>query len=73
MKLVMLIKMCINYSDNKVWVGKNLSYMFPIRNGSKRGDALLPSFVNCALQHVIRRAQVIQDGLKLNGKLQLLF
>ena len=37
MELVMLIKMCL---ISRVWVGKNLSGMFPSRNGLKQGDAL---------------------------------
>ena len=36
MKLVMLIKMCLTETCSRVWVGKNLSDMFPIRNGLKR-------------------------------------
>jgi sorting nexin-29 len=33
MKLVRLIKMCLTEMYGRVWVGKNLSDMFPIRNG----------------------------------------
>jgi hypothetical protein len=36
----MLIKVCSNETYNKVRVGKNLSDMFPIKNGLKQGDAL---------------------------------
>jgi len=42
MKVVRLIKMCVNETYISVEVGKHLSDMFPIRNGFKQEDALLP-------------------------------
>jgi hypothetical protein len=53
MKLVRQIKMCLTATYGTVQVSKTLSDMFPIRKGLKKGD--------------IRRVQVHQDGLKLNG------
>ena len=46
--------------------------MFPLRNCLKKGDALTPLLFNLALLFTIRRVQVNQDGMKLNGTYQLL-
>ena len=54
MKLVRLIKMCLTQTYGRVQVGKNLSDMFPIRNGLKQGDAVLPLLINSALEYAIR-------------------
>jgi hypothetical protein len=48
-KLVRLIKMCLNETYTKVRIGKRLSDKFPIQNGLKQGDALLPLLFNFAL------------------------
>ena len=54
-KLVRLIKMCLMETYSRVRVGKNLSEMFPIRNGLKQGDALSPLLFNVALEYAIVR------------------
>jgi len=64
LKLVRLIQKCLNETHSRVQVGKLLSNMFPIKNGFKQGEALWPLIFNSALQYIIRRVQLIQDGLK---------
>ena len=62
MKLIMLIQMCLTETYGKVRVGKNLSDMFPIRNGLKQGDAVSPFLFNFAVEYAIRMFQVNKDA-----------
>jgi hypothetical protein len=55
MKLVRLIKMCLNEKCNKGCVGKYLSDNFPIQNDLKQGDALKPLLFNFALNMPLGR------------------
>jgi hypothetical protein len=54
MKLVRLIKMCLNETYSKVHIGKYLPDSFPMQNGLTQGDALSPLLFNYALEYAIR-------------------
>jgi hypothetical protein len=55
MKLVRLIKMCLNEACNKICIGKHLSVSFHVQNGLKQGDALSSQFLSVAIQYAIRK------------------
>jgi hypothetical protein len=54
-------------NDSGTWGGKHLSDMLPIKNGLKQGDNESPLLFNFGVEYAIKRVQITQDGLKLNG------
>ena len=54
-KLVRLIVICLDGTQSKVRIGNYLSSSFPIENGLKQGDALLPLQFNFAIEYAIRK------------------
>jgi hypothetical protein len=59
-KLVRLIITCLNETYNRIQVGKYLFDIFPVKNGLKHRDVLLPLLFYCAVEYAIRKVQVNQ-------------
>jgi hypothetical protein len=57
MKLVRLIKMCLNEMYSEVHISTHLSDNFPIQNGPKQGDTLSPLLFIFVLEYAIRKVQ----------------
>ena len=73
MKLVGLMKMCLNETYSRFRVGKYLSDILPIMTGLKQGDVLSPLLFNFTLEYAIRRVQVKQNDLKLKARTHQVF
>jgi hypothetical protein len=58
MKLVRLIKMCLNETYSEARIGKNLSDAFPIQNVLNQGDASQPLLFNFDLENAIKKVQM---------------
>jgi len=72
MKLVRLIKLCLNETISRVRVYKHVRDMFPMKNSLKKGDVLSSLLLNLTLEYANWGVQVMQVGLKLNGTDQFL-
>jgi hypothetical protein len=59
-------------SDRNLLQSPGRSEVFFTKSGSKQDDVVSPLFFNFVLEYDIKRVQVKQDGLKLNGTRQLL-
>jgi hypothetical protein len=53
--MLSLIKMCLNKTYSKVYIGKNLSDVFSLWNGLKQGDAPSPLLFNFDLECATRK------------------
>jgi hypothetical protein len=58
MKLIRLIKMCLNETCSNVRIGKYLSDNFPIQNGLKQGDAECDKIWNLFVKQVNQNTDV---------------
>ena len=63
MKLVRLIKMCLNEANSIVRVGKHLFCLFPIENGLNKKLLYRDCFFNFSLGYVITGVQANQEVL----------
>jgi hypothetical protein len=66
MKLVILLKICLNETCSISLVGKYLSDILPINIGLEKGNSLSSLLLNFAWDYGIMRIQKNWQALKLN-------
>jgi hypothetical protein len=71
-KIVTLIKMCLNETYSRFQVGIYLSGAFPIINALMAGNALFPLLFNSAFESTVGKNQANIGGLKLTDIRHLL-
>jgi hypothetical protein len=65
--------MCQNETYSRVWLGKHLSDIFPIRNGfGTRRSFIAIAFQLCFIEYSVGLVQGSQSGFKLYDTRQLL-
>jgi hypothetical protein len=67
MKLVRLIKICLNKTYSEVCIGKNLSDSFPNQSSVKQGYSISLLPYNFASIFAIMKVHENQGGLELSG------
>jgi hypothetical protein len=65
-ELARLLKCVLTEKYSRGWGGKNLSDMFPVRNGLKQGDALSPFLFNFAEEYAIKEGSGKPGWLEIN-------
>ena len=62
-KLIKMIKLTLKDTDNRVRIKGKLSKKFKVKEGLRQGDPLSPILFNCALEYVVRKANLNRSGL----------
>ena len=60
-KLVILTKIWLNETHNRVYVGKHLFVLYSIRDSLKIVEVSLPLLFSFALEYAYKSFQIIQD------------
>jgi len=67
MNVIRQMKMFLNETYSRVWVGKYFTDKFPIKKSLKQVDGLSLLLYNFTLEYTNKWVQANRDGLKLYG------